>query len=147
MKTHHINDYLLESVKLILPVILGFVLGYFPIRQQYNATEQGKLNQDLNQLLVINMQYSFVEDPVFIDRLNRHRVLSRDSSLKYEAYCAYVFNLIENTAEYFSYNKAKISHFLDINDSITTHKEWWLKPENYKSYPEEFKQFVGSYIK
>jgi hypothetical protein len=81
------KDYLLEMFKMLIPALFGFGLGYFPFHQQYDATERGKLNQDLNQLLVMNMQYSFVEDTAVIARWDKQRVTSRDSSLKYDAYC------------------------------------------------------------
>lgn len=154
MKNHPIKHYLLELVKVLLPAVVGFALGYYPFHQQFDATEKGKLNQDLNQLLVMNMQYSFVEDTGFIDRWDKHKISSkdassRDSSLKYEAYCSYAFNLVQNTAEYFNYNKEKMSVFFDIHDLIYQHKGWWYRPnlKNPESYPEKFREFVGLYIK
>jgi hypothetical protein len=154
MKNHLFKDYPLELFKILLPALIGFGLGYLPFHQQYDATEKGKLNQDLNQLLAMNMQYSFVEDTAFIVRWDKHKistrdVSSRDSSLKYEAYCTYVFNLLQNTAEYFHYDKEKISGFVDYYDLIDQHKGWWLRPalKNPQSYPKEFTKFVSDYIK
>jgi hypothetical protein len=57
-----------------------------------------------------------------------------------------MFNLLQNTAEYFDYDKTKISTFLDVNDLIITHKKWWSIPENNKSYPEKFREFVREAI-
>lgn len=146
MKKHVFKDYFPELIKMLIPVIAGFILGYFTFHKQYDATEQGKLNQDLNQLLSMNMQYPFVEDTLFIARWDKRIVSSRDSSLKYDAYCIYVFNLIENTAEYFDYDKTKISTFLDVSELITTHKKWWSIPKNNQSYPEKFRQFINEAI-
>ena len=135
--------------KLIIPGFVGFVLAYITFSKQFDANEKGRLNDSLNKLLDVNLQYPFVEDNSFIARWNKNRGSNSDSSLRYQAYCEYVFNFLQNTCEYFNYDKRKIADFVDINDLLAQHKDWWLMPEqkDSQSYPEKFKLLVNQYIK
>jgi len=60
-----------------------------------------------------------------------------------------VFNFLQNTGEYFNYDKRKIADFVDASDLIIQHKDWWMMPEqrNSQSYPDKFKDFVNQYLK
>ena len=149
MKKEPIKSIAWEILKLIIPASIGFLLAYITFSKQYDANEKGRLNENLNKLLDIDLQYTFVEDSAFIAWWDKHQGSNSDSSLKYQVYCEYVFNFLQNTGEYFNYNKRKIADFVDAEDLITQHKGWWMAPAqmNSHSYPDKFKEFIGQYLK
>jgi len=144
-----IKSLLWEILKLIIPAFIGFLFAYITFSKQYDANEKGKLNDNLNKLLDVNLQYPFVEDSSFIAWWDKHKNSNSDSSLRYQSYCEYVFNFLQSTSEYFNYNKNKIADFVDAEDLITQHKGWWMMPEqiNSRSYPDKFKEFVKQYLR
>ena len=145
----YLHALIWEILKLIVPAFIGFLLAYITISKQYDANEKARLNDNLNKLLDISLQYPFVEDNSFIVWWNKHKDSNNDSSLRYQAYCEYVFNFLQNTGEYFNYDKRKIADFVDASDLIIQHKDWWMMPEqrNSQSYPDKFKDFVNQYLK
>jgi hypothetical protein len=149
MKNQPVKPFIWEILKLIIPAFIGFLLAYITFSKQYDANEKGRLNENLNKLLDKDFEYPFLEDSSFIAWWDKHKESNCDSSLRYQAYCAYVFNFLQNTCEYFDYNKRKITDFVDAEDLISQHKGWWMMPEqtNARSYPEKFKEFVGQYLK
>ena len=52
-----------EIIKMILSASIGFLFAYMTFSKQYDATEKGRLNENLNKILDINLQYPFVDDP------------------------------------------------------------------------------------
>ena len=93
----------------------------------------------------INLQYPYVEDSLFIARWNENKNSNNDSSLRYQAYCEYAFNFLQNVSEYFNYNKSKIQSFVDMKDLIDQHKDWINMPEQKGAYPKEFFEFINKF--
>jgi len=144
-KKGKIRNIVWEITKLIIPAFVGFLFAYVTFSKEYDATEKDRLNNSLNKILDINLQYPFVEDSVFIAHWNLNKDSNSDSSLRYQTYCEYVFNFLQDACGYYKYNKKKIAAFIDLSDLILQHKEWWDLPEQQLSdaYPKEFKQFIN----
>lgn len=132
-----------------IPAFIGFLFAYISFSKQFDANEKGRLNDNLNKLLDINLLYPYVEDSVFISWWNSHKSSSSDSSLRYQAYCEYVFNFLQNTCEYFHYDKKKILEFVDMLDLVDQHRDWLNLPEqkNSGSYPKRFLDFIDENFK
>jgi len=149
MNKQRIKSIAWDLLKLTIPAFLGFLLAYISFSKQFDASEKGRLNDNLNKLLDIDMQYPYLEDSVFITWWNNHKNSNSDSSLRYQAYCEYVFNFLQNTCEYFDYDKRKIIEFVDISDLLNQHIDWLNLPEqkNSQSYPKRFLDFVNKNFK
>ena len=149
MKWSNLTPYGWDVVKLLLSAFLGFLFAYFTFSKQYDATEKGRLNEDLNKLLDVSLQYPYVEDSFFIARWARNDSVGNDNALRYETYCTYVFNYAQNLCEYFDYDERKIDGFVDITNLVDQHKMWWTRPDekNYKSYPDKFRAFIDQIYK
>ena len=127
----------------------SWFLSYKIFDRNYDAAQLGRLNDNLNQILNVDLQYPYVEDTTFIKRWNEKGTSKSDSTLRYETYCYYVFDFIQNTAEYYNYNKRKIEKFVDVKDFIFTHEKWWKSPSSgdEEAFPKEFRKFVDNYLK
>jgi|SRR5579871_5205041 len=149
MKKEKLKNASWEIIKLLLSSTLGFLFAYITFSKQYNATEKARLNDNLNKILDVNLQYPFVDDSAFIVKWNLNKYSNTDSSLRYQTYCEYVFDFLQNVCEYYKYDKKEIENFIDINDLIFQQKGWWDMPEqkNSQAYPEKFKKFINSYFK
>jgi len=149
MKKQIVKSVGWEITKLIIPAFVGFLLAYITFSKQFDANEKSRLNDNLNKLLDVNLQFPFVEDSSFITSWVKNKNSNSDSSLRYQTYCEYVFNFLQNTCEYFGYDKNKIQDFVDVHDLIGQHKEWWNMPEqkNSDSYPKPFRDFINESYK
>jgi hypothetical protein len=129
--------------------ILTSSIGYYTFSKQYNSDEKFRLNQNLNKLLDINLQYPFLEDSTFIAWWNKHNGSNKDSALRYQTYCEYVFNFVQDVCEYYDYDKEKIGRFIDVSDLIALHRVWWKLPDiqNYQDYDPRFKKFIDGFYK
>ncbi|HSZ35327.1 MAG TPA: hypothetical protein VK772_18580 [Puia sp.] len=124
-------------------VIYTFKKQMTEIEKQYNADEKFRLNENLNKILDINLQFPFLEDSTYISRWDRIQNPFNDSSLRYQTYCEYVFNFAENVSEYYKYDIVKINSFIDLEDLIGPHKSYWESQDVQKSYPSEFRDFIN----
>jgi hypothetical protein len=144
MKHANFRSYLWDLTKLIISAFLGFLFAYITFSKGFDANEKGRLNDNLNKLLEVNLQYPFVEDSIFIAKWNVNEDIGNDSALRYETYCEYLFNFAQNLCEYFKYDKRKIEDFMNIDDLIAQHKGWWKRSDekNYASFPKRFGDFI-----
>lgn len=124
-------------------VILTSVVGYITFSKQYNSDEKFRLNENINKLLDIELQYPFLEDSTFISKWERNRNSNNDSALRYLTYCEYVFNTLQNVCDYYNYDLEKIDEFMDVNDLIIMHRAYWENPELQKTESPEFRAFVN----
>jgi hypothetical protein len=137
-----------DTLKILLSSGIAVCITYLTFSKQYNANEEARLNDDLNKIFEMNLQYPYLEDSLFISRWDQRNYPDNDSSYRYQTYCEYVFNFSEKVCEYYNYNKSKIDKFIDLEDLLIDHKIWWNLPEqkNSNSYPERFKKFVDAYF-
>jgi hypothetical protein len=111
--------------------------------KQFAADEEFRLNENLNKVLDIELQYPFLEDSTFIAHWERNRNLNNDSAMRYLTYCAYVFNTLQNACEYYNYDLTKMNKFMDVGDLIVMHRAYWNDPVLNKSELPEFRTFVN----
>ena len=149
MRKSNFKDATWELTKIVVPVLLGFGLAYITFHKEFDATEKARLNDNLNKLLDVNLQYPFVDDSVYIARWNKDKDSNSDSSLRYQTYCEYVFNFLQDVCEYYNYDRKRIAKFVDIQDLIVNQKGWWFEPaqRNAEAYPDEFKEFIDGCFK
>jgi hypothetical protein len=147
MKSEKFRYITSEVAKLLFSALIGCGFAYFTFSKQFDATEKARLNDGLNKILDINMEYPFLVDSNFVTRWNKDKTSTKDSSIRYQTYCDYVFNFLQDVCDYYGYNKKKIDNFLDVADLIGLQKEWWNLPEQRDSdtFPEEFRDFVNGY--
>ena len=95
------------------------------------------------------MQYPFLEDSAFVSRWDANKNADTDSALRYQYYCIYVFNFLQDVCDYYDYKESKIAKFVDIDDLIGLHKGWWALPENQSSQSSDprFRNFVEDFYK
>ena len=149
MNKQMIKSFAWEILKLTIPAFVGFLFAYISFSKQYDANEQGRLNENLNKLLDVNLQYPYVEDSAFISWWDNHKTSNSDSALRYQAYCEYVFNFLQNTCEYFDYNKRRILRFVDMRDFVDQHRGWWKMTEQVspESFPKRLREFIEENFK
>lgn len=143
MKTEKLKTISWEISKLIIPALIGFGFAYFTFYKQFNAEQIGRLDDNLNKILDVSLQYPYVNDTVFIARWNLHKDSNSDSALRYDAYCEYTFDCLDNIADYNNYDQSKVDEYVDANDLIIGQKGWWDEPANQKSYSPEFIALVN----
>jgi hypothetical protein len=109
-----------------------------------------KLNDQLDDILKIGIQYPYLESPKFTETWLENRESIGEDYLRYENYCTLVFNYMETLCEYYKYNKTKIEAHLNLRDWIRVHKQCWEHPstpfENADSYDEKFKRLINTYL-
>lgn len=149
MRSQKTRSFSRDALIAIAAAVLTSAISYYTFLKQHNTDEKFRLNQNLNKLLDLDLQYPFLENSVFITRWDKNKDSNNDSSLRYQYYCIYVFNFLQDVCEYYDYDKEDMAKFMDISDLIGIHKSWWKLPENQASqaYDPKFKKFVDEFYK
>ncbi|MCX6258981.1 MAG: hypothetical protein NTW49_13945 [Bacteroidia bacterium] len=117
----------------------------------YKKEKFEKLNDELNNILEIGIQYPYLESKPFTTKWNDFKDSNDERYLRYDMYCNLIFNYLHHVCVFFNYDKKSIEEFVDVKTWIRIHKLNWLHPidenENIDGYDEHFRQFVNSYVK
>ncbi len=118
--------------------------------QLYQNERKEKLNQELNRIIELGIQYPYVENKTFTSKWNEMKLANDEKYLRYDMYCNLLFNYLHHVFEYYKGDKSKIESYLDVKSWIRFHKENWYNPvdenENIDGYDEEFRKFINSYL-
>jgi len=149
MRTQKARSLSRDALIAIATAVLTSAISYYIFLKQHNTDEKFRLNQNLNKLLDIDLQYPFLEDSAFVGWWDKNKESNKDSALRYGYYCIYLFNFFQDVCEYYDYNEEEMAKFMDIDDLIGLHKSWWQLPENQTSeaYDLRFKKFVDALYK
>lgn len=139
-------DLIKILISSFISMTITFILSYIAFDRQYKIDQKRILNDNLNKIIDINMQYPFFEDSSFISRWNNGDVLSFDSSIRYQDYCLYIFNFAENVLEFYSYDTSKIEKDYDVKELIKPHYGWWKAPST-ESYSDKTSKIIDSWYK
>ncbi len=113
--------------------------------------EVKNLNDQLDDIIKIAIQYPYLESPSFTQTWNANKENDEEKYLRYENYCTLLFNYLERLCKFYKFDKLKIEKFMNIKDWVRIHKDCWQNPsipfENNDGYCESFKKLVESYLK
>ena len=108
------------------------------------------LDDQLDTLLKIALQYPYLENPKFIKTWNENKTSDKDEYLRYDIYCTLLFNFFSRLSAHFNYDKKKIDDYIAAKDWIRLHKDYWQNPidtfENIDSYNTKFKKLINEYL-
>ncbi len=108
------------------------------------------LDDQLDTLLKLALQYPHLENPNFIKTWNENKNSDKDEYLRYDIYCTLLFNFFSRLSGHLNYNKKKIDDYVAAKDWIRLHKDYWLNPidtfENIDSYDTKFKKLITEYL-
>ncbi len=95
MRNQRQRPFYQDLIIAVVAVSLGFGLGYLSFSKQFNAEEKYRLNQNLNEILDIQLDYPFLEDSSFRAWWAKHSESNRDSAARYRTYCIYLLNFMK----------------------------------------------------
>ena len=108
------------------------------------------LNDQLDNILKISIQYPYLENPKFTATWNDNKNSVDDKYLRYDNYCNLVFNYMERLCKYYNFNESKIQNHINIKDWIRVHKQCWINPsspyENADGYSKELKKLLTHFL-
>jgi hypothetical protein len=100
----------------ILTAVATFWTSKYLYDKQHQDAEFDRLNDNLNKILDINFAYPYVDDSTFVSWWNQHKDSNNDSALRYENYCEYTYNFLQDACDYYNYDRKKVEDFVDIQD-------------------------------
>jgi len=92
--------------------------------------KQKNLDDQLDGLLKISIQYPYLENPKFAESWESNYDENDDKYLRYDLYCILLFNYLARVAKYYNYDKRKIENYIAIKDWIRQHSKYWQNPTN-----------------
>lgn len=99
------------------------------------------LNDQLDNILKISIQYPYLENPKFTTTWNDNVNSTDEQYLRYDNYCNLVFNIMERLCKYYKYDEKKIQNHINVKDWIRVHKQCWSNPsppyENADGYSKK----------
>jgi hypothetical protein len=115
------------------------------------STQIRSLEDQLDSILKISIQFPYLENPKFTKTWNENRDSNDEKYLRYENYCTMVFNFLGRLCDFYKYDLEKIEDFMNVRDWVRLHKDCWQNPsvpyENADSYETKFKKIIENYIK
>lgn len=149
------NDFLGIPFALIT-AIFSALIAYLLARYNYRKTQRKGLDEQLDDILKIGVQYPYVELSSFTEKWDREKLLSRDKDeaeryQRYDIYANLVFNYMERVAEHYHFSEKRIQKHVDLKNWIKTHEKIWNNPtdkfENTDAYSKKFIDLVQEYLK
>ena len=132
----------------ILSGTVAYWLAYTTFSRQIDVDEKHRLDESLNRILDVNMQYPYFEDSIFISRWNKGDVTNSDSSIRYQNYCLYVFNFAEAVLYYYDLDVRETEKFYDVQELLIPHKGWWkIPPPKPSEYDPNVKTIIDGFMK
>ena len=114
------------------------------------ANKLKNLDDQLDAILKIALQYPYLESEQFARTWNDNRTSENEEYVRYDLYCTLLFNFFARLSLHFKYNKSKIDNYIFAKDWIRQHKDYWQNPphgfENIDSYNKKFKQLINEYL-
>jgi len=98
------------------------------IAKNYSMNERNRLDGMLNQIIAFSITYPYLEDEKFIAAWLKQRNSGDEKYLRYEAYCIYNFNFLDQLARFYKFKKEKVEDFVHIQEIVRMHAEWWRHP-------------------
>ncbi|MEG0107786.1 MAG: hypothetical protein RR705_02905 [Lachnospiraceae bacterium] len=116
----------------------------------YRKERLQRLNEQLDRVIEIGIQYPYVENANFISKWLENREGQDEKYLRYDMYCNLLFNYLAGVFDYFGGNKKKVENFVDVKTWVRAHQLNWKNPvdpnENIDGYGPKFREFINSYI-
>lgn len=144
----------MESLTIITVITAtsGIVFSSVSLWQNHRLNKKLKtdsLQDELNHLLEIAIQYPYLEHQPFIDQWKEKKG-TNEEYMRYDMYCNLLFNFLAKLYDFYKGDKAKIEAFCDIKTWVRMHQLNWQSPidpnENIDGYSECFRRFISSYL-
>ena len=111
-------------------------------RQQQRSAIDGMVLK----LIELGMLYPYLEKEENC-RAWPNPKLNDSAKERYEAYCCFVFNLLEHVWVYCAGNRQKIQEVVHAEELIRCHFKWWESElDNYDGYAKGFRDYVRDEI-
>lgn len=113
--------------------------------------KEEKLQEELNALLELTVQYPYLEHPT----ITEHWIENKDKALprfmRYDQFCNLLFNHLSHVYNFYEGNVNKIENFVDVKSWVRLHEQNWKSPlirhENRDAYDKDFRDFIDDYLK
>ena len=116
-----------------------------------NSNKKKGLDDQLDSLLKIAVQYPYLESQSFTNLWNSSFDQDDERMLRYDVYCILLFNYLSRVASHYKYSSSKIEAYVGIKDWVRLHKKYWEDPtssyENIDGYDKEFVDLIKRYLK
>jgi hypothetical protein len=112
--------------------------------------ERERFDLQLQNILIHSIEYPCLESRLFTEKWEPSLMDKDEKYLRYENYCAMVFNFLSDVCEWKKYNKKNIESYIDIKNWLRIHEKCWKYPslshENTDVYGDKFSNLVKTYI-
>ncbi len=157
---HHEQQSGINPWQIALPIITAIIsagIAYFIASFNNKKNQQKSLDDQLDNILKIAVQYPYLEMENFThawtnDKILVNRPEDKEEAEKYQRYDIYstlVFNYMQRYCEFHEYQPNNLEK-VDIKSWIKIHKEIWNNPvgtsENIDGYPEKFRNHIKNYL-
>jgi hypothetical protein len=133
-----------------IATLISTAVNVFINLKMRNGDEAKRLQEQLHDINKISIEYPYFEDPEFTNKWN-NRGKSDPQYLRYENYCAIIFNFLERLFYHCNFNDKKINGYVNAKDWVRNHQQCWENPtsafENADSYPKRFRERILEYLK
>lgn len=144
------SPIIIAAIMNISTIILLYVVSFFREKKQKQKDRLKKLEEKLDYLMSLAIQYPLFENEAFTKNWNGQTDLSNDNMLRYDVYSLMIFNYWANLAEYCNYDLEKINTIVALEPWVKIHKKCWRKPiipnDNEETYDPKFVNLMNNIL-
>lgn len=130
-------------------LITVFAMVFLNLQNTKNNV-RNRLVENLNKILLISIEYPYLESNKFTDEWPKRKEIEDDEVLRYDLYCTLVFNYLSELCEFHKFKIEKVQAEIDIRSWVRQHKNYWKNPlvpyDNVEGYDKKFQKFINSYL-
>ncbi|MCH7312644.1 hypothetical protein N5I80_07180 [Acinetobacter junii] len=143
--------YIPVGIGTLVSVIISSLWVTFLHFREKKQDKLSELNQELNEILQISIQYPYLESKAYCDNWNHldPNIHSDEKALRYYNFTTLVFNYLSKLSAHCKYDDECIQkNHINMKSWIRLHKKAWENPlndpnENIDSYDAKFVSLVN----
>lgn len=138
-------DWIATSISTIFAVIISSFTAYKISNKTLRHQKRSVIESRISELIKIAIEYPYLEDDTFCSNWDRSSEIAKSvEGLRYDNYCCYLFNLIEEIWIFCNGDESNINEILRIRELAKRHNPWWsADPDNIFGYSNpNFKKYI-----
>ncbi len=127
--------------------VLGAIVAWVRAVQARQQQDRATLNSLMNKSIDLAMQYPHLERDSYCSAWPDDVPEDQDMKDRYESYCCFLFNMIEEAWHLAGKKPHKIASFVPIREHVQRHYRWWeADRQNLHGYEKAFVDYISSVI-
>ena len=134
----------------IIATVISTGVATFVSLYLKRKSERERFDLQLQNIITYTIEYPYLENRLFTEKWEPSLIDNDERYMRYETYCAIVFNFIYDICEWKKFNQKNIEEYIGIKHWLRKHEKCWKHPStahsNTDTYGDKFSDLIKIYI-